>query len=995
MNVNGPDFTRNTPAQPAPAQPAAPARTEPEEIVRDTREAGVEFRYERRFRLPWMERTPQIEPEKVGKILRKAKPEKLERLRVQPQDSKVMLPMRSAEDLQELAVFARHGSTAGLGHADLGDGLQFLADGGWRFHARDAGGDHCEVGLYGAYNCLTDDAHGLTGLQVRNAARDVALPLADAKAARDLVDFYRDPAARGPVAATLAGLEEAGYRLVHKGESTCAFTCHAATADVWIGKGGQDWLSLDALDLSGLEHAKPVLEQVGRMVEFTGSPARGRAAWGALLAPVPGTDYDQREALMRRLGQAEGSGAEAVATYGMLKTGLAPLQPLEAVVGRYEGMRAALGKDATPELGRATWGALKPLNLDEAALNREAAALGRHASNKVIGAAKALQVWAALREDVPDAAMAREQLFGKLLAAEKGNEAQLTDALAGYHLAREVRREGETLTEVGELVLKALGRATYKNTGAAHAAVRAVRSDATPRPQAHVESEIDLATRLFSALPSMERADALWTMVKQPAGTATLEQRVEALLTLIVAEKGSNAGHDAERDYVALRDGLLANEDFMRSAGALGALLKAAGEPDEERTRDVLALWEAVHQGATGEADLRTRNDLLTKWLPVHGVMTSNAALASLARLRPDLDLTGKMEALDGLLGSEKDSRVAMADALSDLDRALAHGGGLERVGQMRALVARWTSRNTKEAQAAFTRAADRAAGDAEVFTALVEIAAVSPDPARFQKALNEIDALPPADRRAGTLLARLFLANTEREYYPENILTVDLKAARDLAGQFGGLVNAGQVLAELNRAMGREAAHKAFRPLAEQWRGDESHDRLLVALTAAGCADPGRTMGELDEEHGKALRTLLEGRRFRFPGFAENQKDLEFVQKRLVAGETLSREAERFVELHQALVNSKARSKKSPTPDTREVHGWLREQLAAGKLGEGVTIEKAHTALTRMLVADRPLDEAKAALLEGAALKVVEEEESVVVGGITLPRQPNTRSSD
>lgn len=993
MNVNGPDFTRNAPAQPAGPTPARPS--EPEEIVRDTREAGVEFRYERRFRLPWMERTPQIEPEKVGKILRKAKPEKLERLRVQPQDSKIMLPLRSAEDLQELAIFARHDSPAGLAQAELGDGLQFLADGGWRFHAQDASGYSYEVGLYGAYNCLTDTSHGLSGLQAKNAARDVTIPLADAKAALDLADFYRNPAARGPVAATLAGLEEAGYRLVHKNGSTSAFERHAATADVWIGKGGQDWLSLDALDLSAVEHAKPVLEQVGRMVDLTGSPARGRAAWGALLAPVPGTDYDQREALMRRIGKAEGNNAEAPATYGMLKTGLAPRQPFEAVVARYEGMRAALGKDATPELGRATWGALKPLNLEDAALNREAASVGRHASSKVIGAANALKVWAALREDAPDPPMAREQLFGKLVAAEKGNEAQLTDALAGYGLAREVRREGETLTEVGELLLKALARATHKNTAAAHSALRVVRQDTTPRPQAQVESEIDLATRLFTALPSLERAEALWAMVKEPAGTSTLGQRVEAFLSLNVAEKGSNSGHDAERDYLALRDGLLANEDFMRSAGALTALLKAAGEPEEERTRDVIALWEAVHQGASGEADLRRRNDLLTRWLPVHGVMTSNAALASLARVRPDLDLTSKMEALDGLLASEKDSRVAMADALSDLDRALAHGGGVERVGQMQALVARWGHRNTKEAQAAFTRSADRAADDAEVFTALAEIAALSPDPARFQKALNEIDALPAADRRVGTLLARRFLENTQREYYPENILAADLKAARDTAPQFGGLATAGQVLAELNGAMGREAAHKVLRGVADRWTGEEAHDRLLVALTGAGCADPGRKMAELDPEHAKAMRTLLEGRRFRYPGFAENQKDLELVEKRLVAGETLSREAERFIEVHQALANSKAKAKKQQASDPREVHGWLRDQLAAGKLGEGVTIEKAHTALTRMLVADRPLEEAKAALLEGAALKVVEEEESVIVGGITLPRQPNTRSID
>lgn len=988
MNVHGPDFTRNVPATPAPgaapATPAAPAPpAEPEAIVRDTREAGVEFRYERWLRLPWMEPTPHIEPEKVAKILRKAKPDKLERLRVQPSDAKVMLPLRSAEDLQELAIFARHGSTAALPQAELGDGLQALADRGWRFEAtRD--GSRYEVGLYGAYNCLTDASHGLTRLQAKNPARQVELPLADAKAALDLVDFYRNPAPRGGHAATLVGLEEAGYRLVGD-RPTFAYECWQKTADVWVGRDGQKWLPLDSLDLSTPDTAKPVLEQVGRLVQLTGDVDAGRAAWNALLAPVPGTDYDQREALMVRLGKAEGRNSEAGATYGMLKAGLAPRQSFEEVVTRYEGMRAALGKDATPSLARSAWASLKPLNLDDAGLQREAGAIGRHASNKVIGAANALSVWSALREEAPDPAGAREQLLGRLLAAEKGNDAQLSDALAGYALLRETRREGESLTEVGELLLKALKRSTYKSSSAAHAALRAVRKDVTPRPAPQVEAEIDLATRLFAALPSLERADALWTMVKGPAGTSTLEQRVEAFLALNVAEKGANSGLDAERDYLALRDELLPNEDFVRSSQALGALLKAAGEPEEERTREVLLLWEASHEGASSDADLRKRTDLLAAWLPKHGVMTTNAAVTALQRLRPDLDLTSKMEALNGLLAAESQSKVALADALSDLDRALAYGGGAERVQQFQAIMTRWGYRNTKEAQAAFAQASDRAAGDAEVFTALAEIAALSPDPARFPKMLAALDGLPTADARTGALLARRFLAQAQKEHYPENTLAADLKVSREVAGRMGGLAVAGEVVADLVAAMGRDNAHKGVRRLADLWTGDESRDRLLTALTAAGSPDPAAKIAELGEDQRTALRVLLEGRRFRYPGVQENLNDLSFVQKRCVPGETLTREAERLVEVHQALANSKARNKNA---DTREVHKWLRERLAEGALGEGVTIEKAHTALTRMLVSDRPLDEAKQALLEGAALKVVEEEESVTVGGITLPKQ-------
>ncbi len=75
----------------------------------------------------------------------------LSRLRIKPNDSQRPLPLVKEQDLAEMAFFLGQEPSVPLATPQLADGLAKLAEKGFRFFA---GQD--EIGLYGAYNSLTE-----------------------------------------------------------------------------------------------------------------------------------------------------------------------------------------------------------------------------------------------------------------------------------------------------------------------------------------------------------------------------------------------------------------------------------------------------------------------------------------------------------------------------------------------------------------------------------------------------------------------------------------------------------------------------------------------------------------------------------------------------------------------------------------------------------------------------------------------------------------------
>ncbi|GMU56631.1 MAG: hypothetical protein AMXMBFR33_57770 [Candidatus Xenobia bacterium] len=142
-----------------PVRASAPGESKVvEQLVRDVVEAGAEVTAPRWW-LPFWPR--RVEPEEVAEQLPEGK------LRIQlPGQSP--LPLKCQQDLEEAAIFQRlkpapPGSPAEQLLALEGDGWQFADDQGRK------------LGPYGAYNALTDPAHGLTGLVAHN--HNGAVPL--------------------------------------------------------------------------------------------------------------------------------------------------------------------------------------------------------------------------------------------------------------------------------------------------------------------------------------------------------------------------------------------------------------------------------------------------------------------------------------------------------------------------------------------------------------------------------------------------------------------------------------------------------------------------------------------------------------------------------------------------------------------------------------------------------------------------------------------------
>lgn len=193
------------------------------ELARQAAESGARFELPRRFRL-WGPPTREATPEEAAERLDSGV------LQVRTPDQKSLLPVKDAEDLKELLVFAGQEPASGLAHPELAAELQQMAQEGWRFSAT----EHAELGPYGAYNALTDPRHGLSGLAAQQGNL-LGLPVGSEEELQNLASFYReDP---------LGTLERKGYQFFDgHGQRRAAFGSQAPAS---IGKSGEVWLPVN------------------------------------------------------------------------------------------------------------------------------------------------------------------------------------------------------------------------------------------------------------------------------------------------------------------------------------------------------------------------------------------------------------------------------------------------------------------------------------------------------------------------------------------------------------------------------------------------------------------------------------------------------------------------------------------------------------------------------------------------------------------------------
>ena len=158
----------------------------------------VRFHETRPFWAVWKPRSSQISESCAAERVARGK---TGRLKVQSGNSELLLPLRSLEDLREAKqdLVGRPGNEI---HRCLSD----LAEGGWRFKGRHRKLDG-EIGLYGAYNAVTDASFEISHLRMENEERTVGFdPASLAKFSKDYLQL--SPRKQRVLVAALNGFED-------------------------------------------------------------------------------------------------------------------------------------------------------------------------------------------------------------------------------------------------------------------------------------------------------------------------------------------------------------------------------------------------------------------------------------------------------------------------------------------------------------------------------------------------------------------------------------------------------------------------------------------------------------------------------------------------------------------------------------------------------------------------------------------------------------------
>ncbi len=306
--------------------PLAKKREELVELARDVVESGASLTTPRFC--SWLFGHRKLDPEEVPDKLQEGK------LDVKSREGAPRLPVHSAEDLTEVAVFQGVLPPETLPHPELVTGLQQLQQAGWNLADLDA---------YGAYNVLTEQGKPL---QVRQGNFLVPLPR---EQVAPMAKFYQeDP---------LAQLERKGYEF---------FDSQGKPRPSWgdlpparVGKGGKPWLDVSATD---------ELDDFAQLVQETGSPDQARVIQSV-------HDVAAARAHMKDPGMVPGlmRACERASTHEILSLGAALEGPsqkafLEGLVSRpdtsHQGRTALKALWVCPQAGNALIAALPPTPLD-------------------------------------------------------------------------------------------------------------------------------------------------------------------------------------------------------------------------------------------------------------------------------------------------------------------------------------------------------------------------------------------------------------------------------------------------------------------------------------------------------------------------------------------------------------------------------------------------------------------------------------------------------
>ncbi len=222
----------------------------------------IDFSYRRRFRWPWQDAQKSIDQSQAERQLDKGRGD---RLSVRLAENGPLIPLPTRADLQELQAF-KEGRPPD-GKPELGQALLDLAKGGWSFH-----GPAGQIGLYGAYNALTDPAFADLGAPVARRER-AQVPLDPERTVR-MANFYSGNSLN-------ARLESEGYQLFSQGEQVAGFV---AGPQVSLGKNDETWLEGP---LPSEPELRDKLQLFQQLVSESGAVSEARDALAVVESQAP------------------------------------------------------------------------------------------------------------------------------------------------------------------------------------------------------------------------------------------------------------------------------------------------------------------------------------------------------------------------------------------------------------------------------------------------------------------------------------------------------------------------------------------------------------------------------------------------------------------------------------------------------------------------------------------------------------------------------------
>lgn len=817
-----------------------------EDLARDVLETGVEIRAPRK----WWFGTKALDAGKAAEQIRKQNPD----LTVRQPGHPDPLPVRSEQDLRELAVFHQARPLSQLEHPELGQAVVTLEEAGF-----DLTDEHNRpLSLYGAYNAVTDPGMQLGPLQVNLAQHGYS---ADATNLSELAAFYHP--ANGNV---LGRLEIGGYQFYdQRGQRRFAY---GMTPPATVGLDGESWLPANRPDLERrLEEFAVLREETGdlsKAQQLAGLEAKNFVTQAASLSRDPkalpgllraaGKLPDDRlvEAGLKLDLTSEGRQgwlyllqerpeqaplahfAERMGLFQEVLEKPAPTTGLEAARVAQQLEKQSRWPEATLELlgrfpdTRAAAEAVSAWKSTDPALIADLLADPANASDQRLEAlalahARPGQQSAVLQERSAHSVRARLSL-----AAFPGVDGStLKNELFQLALTTKEPTTGAEAAQTARAALQVVKRSRIQQrTGdLARATLEVLAGFPDTRELAETVQSWELAhpEMLLSSLLSDPRPEALPALMVQIQNDAEAQRkRLEALdeparevgLKLFEASKNAetrNAVYHAALDHSGLTDGrgvgrlvLQLNLSSAREKALLApvALSLLQEFPDTRAAADQVAAWQSqslypLVQALAGDLDLRRVAAACDK-----SDRSGQEQILAWLGHKPAQESLGRMQTEEGRAAVLK-TALAQPDSL-EFYRSLAQGcpaGERERVGaqvlsSLEGEAARRVEAWKPRAPYALAQALLRRPTDASP-EHLRQLAALVADTPAQQRVLEELKA-DPATARVGEVALELYAglaSNGKSELYKSALEMAEASTGAQLAAmlaRFGARLSAG-----------------------------------------------------------------------------------------------------------------------------------------------------------------------------------------------------------